>query len=317
MLDLAALRRAVEEHDRVVRVVIADHRGSAPRHAGAAMLVWRDGQSGTIGGGRLEHEALRRARLQLAQQRPVETRAQPLGPALGQCCGGAVTVVSECFDRARLAQLGEHGAFLRPITPAAEHAGAPPKSLQRLLRTRHLPPVTLPPVTLARGWLLEPLFRPARHVMIYGAGHVGRALATLLVPLEDFDVTLTDARADLLADLPDRLILRADVHSALDAAPDTTEHFVMTHDHQLDLDLCHRLLARPAASVGLIGSQTKRARFRRRLQQLGHSLHTIDRLKCPIGLPELGNQPQAIAIGVAHTLLAQPPITALRKEAAE
>lgn len=316
MLDLVGLRRAVETHDRVVRVVIADHRGSAPRHAGAAMLVWWDGQSGTIGGGRLEHDALRRARLQLAQRRPVETLAQPLGPALGQCCGGAVTVVSECFDRARLAHLGDHvvdhGAFLRPITPVAGHAGAPPKSLQRLLRS-----CDQPPVTLARGWLLEPLFRPARHVVIYGAGHVGRALAALLVPLDDFGVTLADARADLLAGLPDRLILRADLHNALDAAPDTAEHFVMTHDHQLDLDLCHRLLARPAGSVGLIGSQTKRARFRRRLQQLGHSLHTIDRLKCPIGLPELGNQPQAIAIGVAQTLLAQPPITALRKEAAE
>ncbi|MGB3249211.1 MAG: XdhC family protein, partial [Tabrizicola sp.] len=66
MFDLAALSQAIATHGRVVRVVIAAHDGSSPREVGAAMLVWADGQSGTIGGGALEWQAVTRARTMLA-----------------------------------------------------------------------------------------------------------------------------------------------------------------------------------------------------------------------------------------------------------
>ncbi|MEM9268142.1 MAG: XdhC family protein, partial [Pseudomonadota bacterium] len=72
-----------------MRVVVAATRGSAPREAGAAMLVWPDGQDGTIGGGTLEWDATARARALLAERRS-ELMELPLGPALGQCCGGHV-----------------------------------------------------------------------------------------------------------------------------------------------------------------------------------------------------------------------------------
>jgi xanthine dehydrogenase accessory factor len=88
--DLDTLREAVARHRRVARVVVAQTRGSVPREVGAAMLVWADGQSGTIGGGTLEFEAVARARG--AGRDRVDRIA--LGPGVGQCCGGAVVLLT-------------------------------------------------------------------------------------------------------------------------------------------------------------------------------------------------------------------------------
>jgi xanthine dehydrogenase accessory factor len=100
-VDLATLRAAIAAHGPVARVVVAAVDGSTPREAGAAMLVWADGQSGTIGGGALEFAAADRARKALAEGRDRLDR-EPLGPALGQCCGGAVTLLTEVWTEARL-----------------------------------------------------------------------------------------------------------------------------------------------------------------------------------------------------------------------
>jgi len=81
-----------------VRVSVVATRGSAPREAGAAMLVTGDGIEGTIGGGALEWEAMAQARAMLEDGcAPVE-RTVSLGPGLGQCCGGAVTLRFEPAD---------------------------------------------------------------------------------------------------------------------------------------------------------------------------------------------------------------------------
>jgi len=81
-----------------IRVTVAATQGSAPREAGAAMLVRADGIEGTIGGGALEWEAMRQARQMLADGARFAERRVPLGPGLGQCCGGAVTLVFEAVD---------------------------------------------------------------------------------------------------------------------------------------------------------------------------------------------------------------------------
>ena len=102
MLDLAALSTALDTHDAVVRIVLAEVRGSTPRRAGTDMLVWADGASGTIGGGRLEWEAMAAARDMLMSDGPaVQLHTFALGPELNQCCGGAVTAVLELWDNAR------------------------------------------------------------------------------------------------------------------------------------------------------------------------------------------------------------------------
>ena len=283
MRDLDDLRTTVAREGEIARVVIASTRGSTPRAAGAAMLVWPRGQSGSIGGGRLEHAAAGAAQALLTEGTGIRVLRQALGPALGQCCGGAVVLVIERFD----------GHRVEEATQALTHSGVWARRIE----------------AGAGGWLIERL--PPRHpVMVHGAGHVGRALADMLAPLPDLAVTLADSRPEMLRNLHASIIPADDPLHALGHAPDTATHVIVTHDHALDLELCHRLLQRPFAGAGLIGSATKWARFRQRLAALGHSDAQISRISCPIGDPTLGKHPQAIALGVAAALLKEPGIRA-------
>lgn len=298
MFDLAALTRAVERHARVARLVIAAHDGSSPRETGAAMLVWATGQQGTIGGGALEHEATLRARAMLATGGARIDRAA-LGPALGQCCGGAVTVLTEVHDATNL-PTPDAGLIARPTD-----ARPMPLAVQRIIDRARAQGIT-PAPTLTQGWFIEPLARPTRHLWIWGAGHVGRALVHTLSPLPDLAITWADTAADRFPEtLPDTVTqLIAQNPADLAAhAPLQAEHLILTFSHALDLDLCHRLLTHGFTRAGLIGSHTKWARFRARLAALGHSPAAIARIDCPIGDPSLGKHPQAIAIGVAAAFL--------------
>lgn len=303
MFDLEDLRRAVAAQGRVVRVVLAERRGSAPREAGAAMLIWEGGHSGTIGGGRLELEAIAEARCMLQDGPLARLSRKALGPALNQCCGGAVTLISEIYDAARCDDVAASpwpGVWARPVEAGA---GALPDPLERRIarRAKGAPM----PLALGGGWLIEPIWRSTLPVYIYGAGHVGRALAKVLSPLPQFAVTLIDQRPDAFDDLPDNVktCLTTAPGDVMSQAPAETAHFVMTPAHDLDLELCHRLLQCEFGFAGLIGSATKWARFRKRLAGLGHDAAQIARITCPIGSPDLGRAPQAIAIGVAAQLL--------------
>ncbi len=262
------------------------------------MLVWQGGQSGTIGGGALEHEATTIARAMLATGGSRLDRAA-LGPALGQCCGGAVTVLTEVYDPATL-PAPEAGLIARPTDTRPM-----PLSVQRLI-DRARAQGAAPAPTLTQGWFVEPLQHPTRHLWIWGAGHVGRALVHTLSPLPDLAITWIDIAADRFpATLPDSVTqLTAQNPADLVAhAPQHAEHLILTYSHALDLDLCHRLLGHGFARAGLIGSHTKWARFRSRLAALGHAPAAIGRIDCPIGNPSLGKHPQAIAIGVAAAFL--------------
>ncbi|MBS0126217.1 xanthine dehydrogenase accessory protein XdhC [Thetidibacter halocola] len=293
--DLDTLREAVALHGRVARVVVAEVRGSAPREVGAAMLVWAEkdgfGQIGTIGGGALEFEAASRA-----FERRGATR-HALGPELGQCCGGAVTLWTEVWDAGALARLS--GAVV------ARGPGERPLAVQRLLdRARARGEAPAP--QLVQGWMVEPLSRPRWPLWIWGAGHVGRALMDVLVPL-DCAITWVDTG---LARFPNRVPWRVTVLPAAEPAlvmrlaPREAAHLVLTYSHELDLALCHAALGHGFGFCGLIGSETKWARFRSRLRNLGHADAEIGRICCPIGQKSLGKAPAAIAIGVAAQILA-------------
>ncbi|WP_371036407.1 xanthine dehydrogenase accessory protein XdhC [Rhodosalinus sp. FB01] len=293
-LDRAALAAAVAREGRVARVVVAEARGSAPRAAGAAMLVWAGGQAGSIGGGALEHAAAARARVCFAEMRD-EARQVPLGPDLGQCCGGAVRLVTECFDAARLAQIPEAGLWTRALPGAAPGADPPAGP------------------GWAAGWFAEEVSPPGLPVWIWGAGHVGRALAGALAPLPGLSVTLADTGPERLPDPPPEgvaAVPAADLPRLAAHAPEGAWHYVMTYSHEIDLALCDALLRRGFAGCGLIGSATKWARFRKRLEAAGHAPEAVARIRCPIGEPSLGKHPQAIAVGVAAALLARNPAAA-------
>ena len=308
MFDLTALQAALTRHGRVARIVVAATEGSAPRDTGAAMLVWASGQSGTIGGGTLEWQAVLRARTMLATGGCVLTR-EALGPGLGQCCGGAVTLLTETYDTAPTG----------PVIARATAGQAMPLAVKRLLATARNQGQQ-PPAQLIGGWMVEPTAPPRRPLWIWGAGHVGRALVDVLCPLPDFDLTWIDIAPDRFPATPDvRILPAADPAEAVTLAPTDAQHLIVTFSHSLDLDLCHRLLTHGFAGCGLIGSATKWARFRSRLTALGHAPDQIARITCPIGDPALGKHPQAIAIGVASALLVPMQIrqTGRRSRAAQ
>ena len=333
MFDLAALSSALAAHGRVARVVIAAHDGSSPREVGAAMLVWDQGQSGTIGGGALEFAAAAKARDLLASC-PLTPTLSPggergsvapvfggsvsdltpssplrgdgwggearvdrvaLGPSIGQCCGGAVTLWTEVYE-----------AVPEPVAGVvARGPGTMPLAVKRLLvaaRGQGLRPAP----GLVQGWLVEPVAEAERQVWIWGAGHVGRALVAVLAPLPGIAITWVDTGPERFPEaMPDGVtpVWAAAPEALVAHAPVTAEHLIVTYRHALDLELCHRLLGRGFRWLGLIGSATKWARFRSRLAALGHSPATINKITCPIGDVSLGKHPQAIAIGVALQLL--------------
>lgn len=300
--DLDGLRAAVAMHGRVVRVVIAEVRGSSPREVGAAMLVWEGRQSGTIGGGVLEHEAARAAR----EGRTGVSR-HALGPDLGQCCGGSVTLVSETWDAARVAALSGE-----VVARSVAGDGTEPLAVRRLLAVAR-GEGCLPEAQLIDGWMVEPVHRPARSLWVWGAGHVGRAIVGVMAGLPEVEITWVDTALERFPDVvPEGVTVlpAARPEALVRHAPEGAEHLVLTYSHTLDLDLCHALLEHRFAFAGLIGSATKWARFRTRLAALGHTPERIAAITCPIGDPALGKHPQAIAVGVAVEFLARAGATA-------
>jgi xanthine dehydrogenase accessory factor len=299
MFDKAELLDAVMRHGIVARIVVAGFEGSSPRETGAAMLVWADGQSGTIGGGALEWQAIAQAREMLGGAARLHLARVPLGPSLGQCCGGAVTLLTEVYDQRAVAVLPDH------VIARAVDGREMPLAVKRLLANAR-GTGALPPAQLLQGWMIEPVAQMLRQVWIWGAGHVGRALVAVLAPLPDVAITWVDVALERFPDavpMGVRALPVANPADAVGLAPRDAEHLILTYSHALDLDLCHRLLLHGFGSAGLIGSATKWARFRSRLAALGHDSGSISRIQCPIGDPALGKHPQQIAIGVAAAFL--------------
>jgi xanthine dehydrogenase accessory factor len=148
---------------------------------------------------------------------------------------------------------------------------------------------------------------PAQALWLFGAGHVGRAVVQALAPL-GFAITWIDGRAGHFPDPPPagvKTLALAMPELAVEEAPEGSFFVVMTHSHSLDEAVCEAVLRRDDfAYLGLIGSKTKRARFRKRLHDAGIPPAALDRLICPIGLPEIkSKEPAAIAASVAADLL--------------
>ncbi len=306
-IDIAALRDATARHGRVARIVIAGHKGSVPRETGTSMLVWDAGQSGTIGGGALEFRAIGEARRRLVRGAEPFSFSLPLGPGIGQCCGGSVNLVVETFDRDSVPDPPPAGIHARPVqaeTAACATASPPPRASRRISAIRE--GTRARATCLVDGWLIEPVTRPERDIRIYGAGHVGRSLVGALSGLP-FAITWFDLERERFPErVPPgvRLLVLDDTRlDSMEESPPHADHLVMTRSHAVDLAICDRVLRREFRSLGLIGSRTKRRRFANRLRALGHTDERIGRLTCPIGMPELGKHPRAIALGVAVALM--------------
>ena len=242
-------------------VEIAAARGSTPRDAGTAMKVTADGLEGTIGGGALEYRAIEKARAMLASGQTKASEKLSLGPGLGQCCGGAVTL--HYTDQQKPTDIPYLNVHQNCATPAHP-----------------------------------------RHLWVWGAGHVGRAVIHTAPP-QEFRITWVDSSIDRFpAQVADRIRVTpaADMPRLARRAPIEAQHLIFTYSHDIDFALCAALLERGAAGIGLIGSDTKKARFFKRLRALGLDPSPII---CPIGDKSLGKTPQAIATGTINALLSE------------
>lgn len=236
-------------------------RGSSPRQQGTFMLVGPDALLGTIGGGALEYMVIEHARRLIATGRAEEAMDVPLGPEIGQCCGGRVEVSLRYVD----ATIRER--LLAQV--AAEDAALP-------------------------------------HVFVFGAGHVGRALAQMLallpVRLEVIDTRREEL--DLLpADIASRTVAMPE--AVVRSAPQGSSYVILTHDHALDFLIAQEALARDDSPyVGMVGSQTKRARFSSWFKAEGGDAKLLERLVLPIGQQGLGDKrPEVIAALAAAEIM--------------
>ena len=278
----AQILAVVETHGRCALVSVVKTEGSAPRDAGARMVVSPEGFHGTIGGGTLEWRAIALAQAQFAAGASVKLSSHALGPELGQCCGGRVQLAIESFDRTALSSIRQM---------AAREAEGPFTLHGRI-----------------QGLDVTEIFgeRP-RRLFLFGAGHVGRALVLALAPLP-FETLWIDPRpAAFPGAVPRNVTLVEALHpvSELKNAPPGSFVFIMTHSHALDLAATDAALRNPhIAHVGLIGSTTKRARFEKRLREAGVAEDRIQGLICPIGVSGIeSKEPAVIAAATAAQLL--------------
>ena len=306
MTTWGTIARFIDAQGGAALVTLAQAQGSSPREVGARMVVAPDGTfTGTIGGGALEWGALAEAQALLGRDGAMMKKLdKALGPDLGQCCGGRVLLTIEKFgaaDREAVATLAKaEGAGV--LTTIAT-VGSDGRLLRRAGELADSPAYE----TCADGTVRERFGEEPTAFYLFGAGHVGRALTVALAPLP-FSVTWMDTRPGAIpAQFPVNVtaITQGDPVELLARAPDGAFVAVMTHSHALDLDLVIAALrADRFAYVGLIGSDTKRARFTSAMRKMGMADATVDRLVCPIGLTTIQDKaPAAIAASVAAQVL--------------
>ncbi|EKZ96952.1 xanthine dehydrogenase accessory protein XdhC [Cupriavidus metallidurans] len=289
----------------VAMVTIVEVKGSAPREAGIRMLVTADDLVGTIGGGHLEWRGMDIAREMIAkgengEQRRIERI--PLGPALGQCCGGVVRLAFEVLTHDDLAWLDAVESAFATGKALARHV--PVTGAVRTEASRDL----LPSVQLAAddSWI-DTLVPDDMHVVLFGAGHVGHALVKVLATLP-CRVHWVDERDTLFpAGLPENIEAEATdtAEAVVDQAPAGSYFLVMTHSHALDQTLCERIFRRTDfAYFGLIGSKTKRAKFEHRMAEHGIDAARFPEMTCPMGVSGITDKaPAMIAVAIVAQLL--------------
>ena len=274
--------KTLEAHGTCAMISVVKVEGSAPREAGARIVVTPLGFRGTIGGGTLEWQAIAKAQALLGKPTQHQLSSHSLGPDLGQCCGGRVQLVTEVFATNDLVEA-------RSFATQEENC-----------------------VFAIAGRILAPDFTEQfgdsnRKLYLFGAGHVGRALVLALAPLP-FDVIWIDPREGAFPSVvPSNVVTIQSENPAAEIAEARSDSFalVMTHSHPLDLEIIDAVLRNPSFSyAGLIGSATKRARFSKRLREGGVPDEKISAMVCPIGISSIKSKhPAAIAAATAAQLL--------------
>jgi xanthine dehydrogenase accessory factor len=302
----AEFQQRLASEDAVL-VTVEATQGSVPREAGTWMAVFANGLIGTIGGGHVEFEAIAESRALLNARdssnpsfpRRRESTADAyekryvLGPSLGQCCGGVMTLRYQ-----KASYLGNKNAGHSQNEPLKDYLKELFSPILQLKATSSL-----------------------QNVALFGGGHVGKAIVNILSTLP-MQVMWIDSRDEIFpTELPQNVICEHSdpVQAAVNDLAAGSHVLIMSFSHAEDLDITAACLLRQRDKndlpfIGLIGSKTKWATFRHRLEDRGFSEAELAHVTSPIGVDGIkGKEPEVIAVGVAAQLLklrsSQPQFT--------
>jgi len=301
---------------------IAQTSGSTPVPAGAKMLVGPAGRlDGSVGGGCVEGDVLHVARSAQESGRPVLVTHHlnaDLAGDVGLSCGGTVRIFVEPLsaDPAYLAALdAAASADSGTVTTAIDWSGGPRKTFAPLADAERAGPAAR--LSDDRRYVVERIV-PAPRLLVFGAGHVGAAIARA-AGTAGFRVTLTDDRPEFAdparfpgltvrAEAPDR-VLDAFAPGAADAV------VVATRGHRNDAEILDRLVRMGVGYVGLLGSRRKRAVILTALGAAGAPSGALGAIRVPVGLEIGAVTPEEIAVSVVAELIAWRRLSAPTREA--
>lgn len=339
---ISFLLEAKRRGETAIVITVASTKGSAPRAAGTKMIVTTSEVNGTIGGGHLEFKAIDIARSVIVADGPRALHRFALGATLGQCCGGAVNLLFEpvpanadWLEMVASRMAGEQGCVV--VTPVSGEmrggklildvingkcavatgtlgssnldgeAKAAAQGMLRQSQSTLLKVFALDRSAQAIEYFFDHLRATDFHVVLFGAGHVGRALVNVMADMA-CSIDWIDSREEAFP-----TSVPANVNCICTDAPESevmnarpgSYFLVMTHSHAIDQVLCEHILRRADfAYFGLIGSQTKRRQFERRMGARGASRAQMAKMICPIGESGIvGKEPAMIAIAVAAQML--------------
>jgi xanthine dehydrogenase accessory factor len=291
---------------------VARVRGSTPVPAGTKMLVGTEGRLiGTVGGGCVEADVIGAALEAQSRKRPsllTHHLNADLAGDLGLSCGGTVDIFVEpliaddnylrVLDAAASADSGL-------VRTAVEWTAGPHKTFEPLAPGQEYGEAA----TLTRdGRFMEERLTQAPRVLVFGAGHVGTAIANAAAAA-GFRVIVIDDRAEY-ADASrfskPTAVLTADVDVALARFPLTAADAVViaTRGHRNDAVILERVATSPAGYVGLLGSKRKKAVVTKGLTAAGVPAESLQRVRVPVGLAIGAVTPEEIAVSVVAELIA-------------
>lgn len=297
---LPTMESWIAENKRFALARVVSTWGSAPRRAGAAMVISSEGQvAGSVSGGCIEGEVVRTALEVLQQGRPALRSfgvSSEAAWAVGLSCGGQLEVLVQDFDSAGE---GEWLSGLRGSQPFLVRTNV------ETGRSEVSPGATVSAPALEAGWFVHPIAPPTR-LLIIGGADIAVHL-TAMARRADFHCTVVDPRS-VFSD-PGRFDVQPD--ELLNAWPqevlpdydadESTFAVLLTHDPKIDDPALHALLNSPAPYIGALGGRKTQKARRERMRSHGYSSDQISRIHGPIGL----NIGAATPVEIAASILAE------------
>ena len=258
MLWTEELIKTIKRNEIVCRAMVVRSDGSTPRDIGANMMIFKNDIQGTIGGGNLEFEVIRNAREKMNSNLNFlrEKKKFPLGPNLGQCCGGYVEVILEYYNKETI-----------PLLKALAR-----KNNQFILHPKNEDVFPISSDTNEENYFTSKHFKSFHPVFIYGAGHVGRALINVTndLQIERYWIDISEDRFPNNIPKNVNKVVANDLKIIANNSTPNSIHIVMTFSHLIDEEIVETLLDKNNFyKLGLIGSKTKKQIILGRLRKKG------------------------------------------------